>query len=70
MLTILQIAIAALLVAAILLQQKGAGLGSTFGGGEGGGTYSTRRGLEKIIFQATIVLAVIFFVIAIVQLKI
>ena len=58
-LPIIQIVISALLVAAILLQQRGTGLSATFGGE--GNIYRTKRGLEKVIFTATIVLAVIFF---------
>ncbi len=58
-LPIIQIVISALLVAAILLQQRGTGLSATFGGE--GNIYRTKRGLEKIIFTATIVLAIIFF---------
>jgi preprotein translocase subunit SecG len=59
--TILQIAMvgsAVLLVAAILLQQRGASLGAGFGGS--GELYTTRRGLDKNLFEATIILAVIF----------
>ena len=48
-----------LLIAAILLQQRGTGLSATFGGE--GNVYRTKRGLEKVIFVATIVLAVLFF---------
>lgn len=58
-LAIVQIIISALLVAAILLQQRGTGLSATFGGE--GNVYRTKRGLEKVIFTATIVIAVIFF---------
>ncbi|MEK7194983.1 MAG: preprotein translocase subunit SecG [Patescibacteria group bacterium] len=54
----IQITSAVLLIITILLQQKGNGLGSTFGGS--GGEYSTKRGAERVIFGATIVLAVIF----------
>lgn len=64
---IMQIVVAVLLMAAILLQQKGGGLGAAFGGTDSGNIYSTRRGIEKVIFYATIVLAVIFFVIAIIR---
>ncbi len=64
---IAQIAIAILLVALILLQERSAGLSGLFGG-EGGGFYQTRRGLEKIIFYATIVLSVAFVALAIFQL--
>ncbi len=57
-LTIAQIATAILLIGAILLQQKGSSLGGAFGGE--GNVYSTKRGAEKTIFIATIVLAVVF----------
>ncbi len=56
---IIQIAVSILLIGAILLQAQGSGLGSTWGGG--GESYHTRRGVEKVIFRATIVLIVIFF---------
>lgn len=57
-LSIIQLVSAVLLIAAILIQSRGAGLGGVFGGE--GGVYRTKRGAEKIIFIATIVLAVIF----------
>jgi protein translocase SecG subunit len=57
-LTYAQIIIAVLLTGAILLQQKGAGLSATFGGSSM--EYSTKRGAEKVIFYATIVLSVLF----------
>ena len=65
---IAQIVIAFLLMAAILLQNKGAGLGSTFGG-TGGGVYLTKRGLEKKLFIATIILAVIFILLSLAALN-
>ncbi|MEK7217537.1 MAG: preprotein translocase subunit SecG [Patescibacteria group bacterium] len=55
-----QIGLALLLVIGILLQQRGAGLSSTFGGSGVG--YSTKRGAEKVIFQATIIIAVLFII--------
>ncbi len=56
------------LTAAILLQTRGGGLGSAFGGeGMMGGMYKTRRGLEKTLFQVTIGLSVAFFVLVIVS---
>ncbi len=58
-LSISQIIISVLLVAAILLQQRGTGLSAAFGGE--GTFYRTKRGLEKLIFGATIVLAILFF---------
>ncbi len=57
-----QIVIAVLLMLAILLQNRGTGLGGVFGGG--GGVYLTKRGLEKKLFIATIVLAVIFILLS------
>lgn len=58
-LNIIQIVISVLLATAILLQQKGVGLGAAFGGSSN--IYSTKRGVDKILFRATIVLAVLFF---------
>lgn len=56
--TIAQIAVSVVLVAVILLQQRGAGLGATFGGD--GAAFRTKRGLEKGLFYATIVLGAVF----------
>ena len=66
---IAQIIIAVLLMTAILLQNKGAGLGGAFGG-TGGGVYLTKRGLENKLFFATIVLAIIFLLISLAALNI
>lgn len=52
------------LVGSIVLQSKGAGLGGLTGG-EVGGTFSARRGLERTLFRITIVLSVLFFALAI-----
>lgn len=60
-----QIVLSFLLVAGILLQQKGSGLGSAFGGSNV--EYSTKRGAEKFIFRATLVLAVLFIAISIIR---
>ncbi|OGL22165.1 preprotein translocase subunit SecG [Candidatus Saccharibacteria bacterium RIFCSPHIGHO2_01_FULL_45_15] len=49
-----------LMIAAILLQQRGASLGAGFG--SSGELYTTRRGLDKNLFEATVVLAVIFVI--------
>jgi len=65
-LTIPHILIAVTLIALILLQERSAGLSSIFGS-EGGGFYQARRGLEKAVFIATIVLTVIFVTLAIYQ---
>lgn len=55
---IIQLISAILLIVLILIQNKGAGLGSAFGGEST--VYRTKRGAEKGIFIATIILAVIF----------
>lgn len=47
-----------LMIICILLQQRGASLGAGFG--SSGELYTTRRGLDKSLFDATIVLAVVF----------
>lgn len=52
------IASAVLIILAILLQQRGASLGAGFGGS--GELYTTRRGIDKNLFEVTIVLTVIF----------
>lgn len=59
---IAQIVIAIALMVAILMQNRGAGLGGVFGGS--GGVYLTKRGLEKKLFIATIVLAAIFLLLS------
>jgi len=61
-----QIVIAVLLAGAILLQKRGTGLGSAFGGG--GEIYRSKRGLEKTIFIATVILAILFIATAFVSL--
>ncbi|OGN08473.1 MAG: preprotein translocase subunit SecG [Candidatus Yanofskybacteria bacterium RIFCSPHIGHO2_01_FULL_45_42] len=66
--TYAEIVLSALLIIAILLQQKGMGLSSAIGGGFM--EYSTKRGAEKAIFYATIVLAILFFGIAVARLLI
>ena len=65
---IIQIILAVLLVILILLQERSAGLSGIMGGGDGGSFYQTRRGLEKVIFISTIVLAVLFVGLAVYQL--
>jgi preprotein translocase subunit SecG len=57
-LNVSQIVVAILLILAILLQARGTGLGSAFGGE--GNIFRTKRGVEKILFYATIVLGILF----------
>jgi len=59
-LSIIQSIVAILLIVLIMLQQRGTALGSAFGGGDSGGGYSTRRGVQKKMFWATIILGIIF----------
>lgn len=61
-LSVAQIMVSVLLVVFILLQARGAGLGSTFGGE--GNIYFTKRGAEKTIFIFTIILAAAFIILA------
>lgn len=58
-LLIIQAISAVLLIIAILLQQRGTGLSGAFGGE--GNVYRTKRGVEKMLFFATIGIALIFF---------
>ena len=56
---VVQVVLSVLLTLAILLQQSGSGLSATFGGG--GATFqATKRGPEKFLYIATIVLSVLF----------
>ena len=51
------------LIASVILQSKGAGLGG-LAGGDTGGIFTARRGIEKTLFWVTIVLSVLFFVLS------
>ena len=64
-----QIGLAALLTGAVLLQQSSAGLGGAFGDNFSGG-FHTRRGFEKTLFNASIVIAVLFVISTLVALVI
>jgi preprotein translocase subunit SecG len=55
-----------LLIIGIVLQNRGASLGGAFGGDNFASTFYKRRGAEKFLFQATIVVAVLFVLTAIV----
>ncbi|MBC7251690.1 MAG: preprotein translocase subunit SecG [Anaerolineae bacterium] len=57
---IVQIILSIVLIVAILLQAKGAGLGGIFGS-DTGSLYKTRRGVEKTLFNITIGVSVVFF---------
>lgn len=59
LLNISQAVLAVILMAGILLQARGTGLGTAFGGDSN--VYRTKRGVEKKLFQATIIVAILFF---------
>jgi len=60
LLNIAMIIVSISLIASIILQSKGAGLGG-LSGGDTGGVFSARRGVEKTLFRVSIVLSFVFF---------
>ena len=67
-LTIAQIVLSIALIIVLALQVKGGGLGGIFG--QADGVYRTKRGVEKTLFQVTIVLAVLFVILSIVIVRV
>jgi preprotein translocase subunit SecG len=65
-LVVAQAILAVALVAAILLQQRGTGLGGAFGGEVT--AYRSRRGIERTLFRLTIMLAVLFVIFSLLNL--
>ena len=65
-LTIAQMVLSVALVAVLMLQGRGGGLGGIFG--QADTVYRTKRGLEKTLFQFTIVLVVLFLTISLLML--
>lgn len=63
----IQIALSILLVAAILLQQRGSSLGGAFGGDNFSAAFHKRRGGELFLFRLSIILAVLFVLSALVH---
>jgi len=63
-----QIIVSVFLIILILLQQRGTALGSSFGGE--GGFYLKKRGIEKKIYWATVVLAIAFIILSLLNLLI
>lgn len=55
-----QLVLAVVLIVAVLLQTRGSSVGGAFGGDNMGMTFYTRRGGEKMLFQATIVVSILF----------
>jgi len=66
-LSVAQIVLSVVLVIAILFQVRGGGLGGIFG--QPDSVYRTRRGVEKTLFQITIVLMALFVIVSLLTLK-
>lgn len=64
--TILQMVLGIILIGLILLQAKGTGLGSAFGGDMG--FYRTKRGFEKLLFNSTILVVFLFLLTSLIEL--
>ncbi|GHO94571.1 hypothetical protein KSF_046190 [Reticulibacter mediterranei] len=64
---VVQIVLSIAVIAFILLQVRSAGLGSAFGGTSAGSVFKTRRGVERLVFNITIVFIVLFSVISVVS---
>lgn len=62
-----QIILSIAVIIFILLQARGAGLGSAFGGSSAGSVFKTRRGVERLIFNITIVFIILFAAVSIVS---
>ena len=61
-----EIGLSVLIIAAVLLQQSGASMGGSLGGGDNfSAAFHTRRGAERVLFYATIILGVLFAITAI-----
>jgi len=67
-LIVAQIVLSIALVLAVLLQVRGGGLGGIFG--QADTVYRTKRGVEKTLFQLTIVLVVLFVIVSVLMLKV
>lgn len=61
----IEVPVALLLIASILIQQRASGLSQSFGGS--GVTYVQRRGAEKVLYRVSIILSCIFFAIPVLQ---
>lgn len=64
MLLFLQIVLGILVIVLIILQSRGAGIGSAWGGG--GELYGTRRGMEKTLFKTTVIIVIFFILISLI----
>lgn len=61
LINLVQIAVSVIVIALILLQDRSSDMGGgIFGGGETGGFYQARRGMEKLVFALTVIMVVLF----------
>lgn len=67
-LTIALVAVSLIIIGLILIQERSSGVGGIFGGGESGGFYQRRRGIERMVFIGTIVFSIIFAALSILKL--
>lgn len=67
-LNLIQLILAIIIISVILLQAKGTGLGTAFGGQSN--SYHSKRGIEKVIFSLTIILTILFVIIALINFRI
>jgi len=65
--SIAQIVVAIVLIAVLMLQVRGGGLGGIFG--QPDSVYRTRRGMERTLYRFTIALVVVFVILAILSLQ-
>jgi preprotein translocase subunit SecG len=65
----LQIVIAVVLITVTVIQHKGGGLGGLMGGGQSGGVFRTRRGLERILFRFTIAWGTFFVLFSMITIR-
>ena len=66
-LRVIQIILSITVITFILLQPRGAGLGSAFGGSSAGSVFKTRRGVERLVFNLTIVFVVLFALVSLIS---
>lgn len=64
-LRVVQIILCIAVILFILLQARGAGLGSAFGGSSAGSVFKTRRGVERLIFNLTITFVILFALVSV-----
>ncbi len=62
---VVQIVLSIAVIIFVLLQVRGAGLGSAFGGSSAGSVFKTRRGIERLVFNLTIIFIFLFALVSV-----